>query len=66
MILTYKIVTMPDVCSLFMIRGAVQRALRATVALMDSLGEGMRNLVGFVGKLVLDVRGLRGATDLHR
>lgn len=41
---------MPDVYLLFMVRGAVQRALRARVVLMDRLGECMRNLVGFIGK----------------
>ena len=57
---------MPDGYSLFMIRGAVQRALRAKVALMDRLGECMRDLVGLVGKLVLDARCLGRATGLHR
>lgn len=48
-----------------MIKGGVQRALRAKVALMDRLGDCMRNLVGFVGKPVLDARGLGRATGLH-
>ena len=47
----------PDVYLLFHDRGGwVQRALRAKVALMDGLGDCIRNLVGFVGKPVLDAR----------
>ena len=36
------------------------------MALMDRLGECMRDLVGLVGKLVLDARCLGRATGLHR
>ena len=36
------------------------------MALMDRLGECMRNLVDFIGKSVLDARCLGRATGLHR
>ena len=49
-----------------MSRGPVQRAFRAKVALMDRVGECMRNSVDFVGKPVLDARSLGRATGLRR